>query len=60
MNEQPIDEAVHRVREEVQELEAVLDGLDQRLQKLVAEKPMWVLGGTLLAGFLAGRILARK
>jgi hypothetical protein len=34
--------------------------VDGAIQKLVAEKPMLVLGGTLLAGFVAGRILSRK
>jgi len=62
MSEQDTDteETLNRVRSQVHELESLIEGLDDRLQKLVAEKPMWVLGGTLLAGFVAGRMLSRK
>ena len=58
--EREIDATLDRVRSQVHEFETLLENVDTQLQKLVAEKPMWVLGGTLLAGFVAGRLLARK
>ena len=39
---------------------ALLDGIDGRVQRLISERPLLALGGTLLAGFFAGRILSRR
>src|SRR5262249_35796179 len=59
-NEQQINDTAQRVRTQRSEIESLIEGLDDQLQRLVAERPMLVLGGTLLAGFVAGRLIARR
>lgn len=58
--EQRAEELIEQVRDQIDDIESLIEGLDRRVQKLVAERPMVALGGTLLAGFLAGRLLSRR
>jgi hypothetical protein len=57
--EKRAEEVIDQVREQIDDLENVLEGLDKRVRRLVTERPLAVLAGTLVAGFLAGRILSR-
>ncbi len=48
------------LREALERGEAVLNEVDQTVQKLIIDKPLMLLGGTLLAGFVAGRIFGKR
>jgi hypothetical protein len=58
--EQKAEEVIDQVRDQLGELESILDDLDGRVQRLISERPLLALGGTLLAGFFAGRLLSRR
>lgn len=58
--EQKAEDVIEQVRDQLGELEAMLDGIDHRVQRLISERPLLALGGTLLAGYVAGRILSRR
>ncbi len=58
--EQKAEDVIEQVRDQLGELEAILDGLDGKVRRLVSERPLLALGGTLLAGFFAGRLLSRR
>ena len=58
--EQKAEDMIEQVRGQLGELETLLDGLDGKVQRLVSERPLLALGGPLLAGFFAGRLLSRR
>lgn len=57
--EKRAEEIVEQVRDQIDDLESILDGVDSKVRHLVTERPLAALGGMLLAGFLAGRIFSR-
>lgn len=55
------DESVEEaLREGLGELQSTLQEADQRIRSFVTEKPLWALGGALVAGYAIGRLLARR
>jgi len=48
------------MQEALERGQAALEEVDKTVQKLIAEKPLMLLCGTLLAGFVAGRVLGRR
>lgn len=57
--EKRVEEVAEQVREQIDDIEAILENLDSRVHRLVTERPLVALGGTLLAGFIVGRIFSR-
>lgn len=57
--EKRAEEVIDQVREQIDDIETLLEGLDSKVRRLVTERPIATLAGTLVAGFLAGRILSR-
>lgn len=58
--EEKTEDVIEQVRDQLGEFENVFDGLDAKLQRFVSERPLTALAGSLLAGFLAGRLLTRR
>jgi len=57
--ERRAEEIVEQVRDQIGDVEAILEDVDSKVRRLVTERPLAALGGMLLAGFLAGRIFSR-
>jgi len=57
--EKRAEEIVEQVRDQIDDLGAIFEGVDSKVRRLVTERPLAALGGMLLAGFLAGRIFSR-
>jgi hypothetical protein len=57
--ERRAEEVVEQVREQFDELETLLEDVDSKVRRLVTERPLVALAGTLVVGFLVGRILSR-
>jgi ElaB/YqjD/DUF883 family membrane-anchored ribosome-binding protein len=57
--EKRAEEIVEQVRDQIDDLGQIFEGVDSKVRRLVTERPLAALGGMLLAGFLAGRIFSR-
>jgi hypothetical protein len=57
--EKRAEEIVEQVRDQIDDLGEIFEGVDSKVRRLVTERPLAALGGMLLAGFLAGRIFSR-
>jgi hypothetical protein len=54
------EKIIEEAKKHLGDIESLVETLDGTVRRLVAERPLAVLGGTLLAGYFAGRILTRK
>jgi hypothetical protein len=54
------EQMLETAKQQMQELESLFETFDGTVRKLVAEKPMLLLGGTLVAGYIAGRLLGGR
>ena len=57
--EKRMEDVAEQVREQIDDVEAILENLDSRVRRLVTERPLVALAGTLVAGFVVGRIFSR-
>ena len=55
-----VDEAVHSLRENVDEVRTELAAADERVRQLVTQRPLLALIGAFAGGFALARFLARR
>ena len=53
------EKIIEDAKKHLGDMESLVDSLDETVKKLVSERPMMLLAGTLLAGYVAGRVLTR-
>jgi hypothetical protein len=54
------EEIQEQMRERLAEVQGLMAGADESLRAMVADRPLLLLGGTLVAGYLVGRLLGRR
>ena len=54
------EQVVDTAKEQLHEIESLVETLDGTVKRLVAERPLLLLGGTLVAGYVAGRLLGGR
>ncbi len=60
MTNEQIEQLSPEIREAIDRGRVALDEVDKTVQRLIADKPLLLLGGTLLAGYVVGRVLGKK
>jgi hypothetical protein len=54
------EQVVDTAKEQLHEIESLMETLDGSVRRLATERPLVLLGGTLLLGYVAGRLLGGR